>query len=58
MSKMFQKCSKCSELNRIVSLTTGLPDLQSVEDLEYIRQSLQLDDNIDDEGALKHFRLN
>ena len=59
MSQMFPKCPKCSEFNRIVSLlSAGLPDLQSGEDLQYIRQSLQLDDNIDDEGALKHFRSN
>ncbi|XP_023328992.1 phosphatidylinositol 4,5-bisphosphate 3-kinase catalytic subunit beta isoform isoform X3 [Eurytemora carolleeae] len=49
---MLRECGSLivSLLAMMVFTGSGLPDLQSVEDLEYIRHSLQLDDNIDDEG--------
>ena len=37
-------------------LSTGMPELKCEEDLEYMRTSLQLNDDISQEEALAHFR--
>eukprot|EP00092_Neocalanus_flemingeri_P011672 GFUD01012577.1.p1 GENE.GFUD01012577.1~~GFUD01012577.1.p1 ORF type:complete len:1133 (+),score=268.09 GFUD01012577.1:126-3524(+) len=37
-------------------LSTGMPELQSESDLEYMRDALQLNDKISEEEALAHFR--
>ena len=37
-------------------LSTGMPELQSENDLEYMRTALQLNDDISEEEALAHFR--
>jgi phosphatidylinositol kinase/protein kinase (PI-3 family) len=38
-------------------LSTGMPELQSECDLEYMRTALQLNDDISEEEALAHFRF-
>ena len=38
-------------------LSTGMPELQSESDLEYMRTALQLNDEISEEEALAHFRF-
>ena len=37
-------------------LSTGMPELQAESDLEYMRTALQLNDDINEEAALEHFR--
>ena len=39
-----------------MTLSSGMPELQSEADLEYMREMLQLNDNITEEAALTHFR--
>ena len=38
-------------------LSTGMPELQSECDLEYMRTALQLNDDISEDEALAHFRF-
>lgn len=39
-----------------MTLSSGMPELQSEADLEFMRERLQLDDNISETMALEHFR--
>ena len=39
-----------------MTLSSGMPELKSERDLEYVRGVLGLDDDISQETALEHFR--